>query len=636
MSLISSQDQAFLNKLREKTEENLTNSQFGVSELAKEMGMSRSNLYSKVKEITQKSVSRFISEIRLKKAKELLTQGNLTVSEVAYRVGFGSPTYFTKCFHDYFGLPPSEVNEYSDVEITSNNNITQQAELISAKKRIRSRISYTVIIVSILFLTSLLYFISFNKHKKEKSIAVLPLHNLTGETDNDYIVDGMHDALIGELGKIEVLRVISRTSTLRYKGSKELLSKIAQELGVNTIIEGSIIGAGDSIRVLIQLIDVFPKERHILSGDYQDEMKNVLNLQSSVVKDIAGTIHLKLSKKETQQLNKSRTVNPETYKSYLRGMYALNQGTKESFEKGINYLNEAIKRDPGDPFAYAGLALGYATMGHGQLKSKEAFLLAMNSAEKAVRLDPMLDEALTALALLNLDYAWDWEKARESLESALANNPNNAIACAHFAWYHVLFRDFEKAVYYGKKAVMLEPLSASYNAWLALLYIHIKDYDLAEEYAKKALSLKENIPYGNYALGKICILKGQYQEAIKYHEKLPSNGTYYKTMRGYAYVKAGETEKALEIWNEMEEYAKNNRVNSCYRGMIAAYLGFTDKAFELLNEAIDRKDYPIIYINTYNFTEDIRRDPRFNKLLLRMNLPARKTMIADNQSSSVN
>jgi TolB-like protein/Flp pilus assembly protein TadD len=488
-----------------------------------------------------------------------------------------------------------------------------------------------IVVISLLSVKTLV----FSDSNDEKSIAVLPLHNLTGETSNNFLVDGLHDALIGELGKIGLLRVISRTSTLRYRESNKLLSEIAEELDVNTILESSVIGAGDTLSILIQLIDVFPKERHILSGEYREGMSNVLNLQSSVVKDIARSINVKLSEKEDLQLNKSRTVNPETYKSYLRGMYFLSQGTTESSEKGMKYLKEAIKRDPGDPFAYAGLALGYATMGHGLLKSEDVFLFAKSSAEKAIKLDPTSDEALTALGVLYLDYGWDWPKAKETLERALTNNPSNAMANAHLAWYYVLFGDFENAVYYGKKAVMVDPLSATYSSWLAFLYIHINEYDLAEKYARKALSLQENIPYGNYALGKICILKGQYEQAIEYHEKLPSE-PYYKMMRGYAYVKAGQRGKALELWKELEDHSKKNHVNSCYRGMMAAYLGFTDIAFELLNEAVDRKEYPIMYINTYIYSEDIRKDPRFNKLLLRMNLPARKLLISANESITIN
>jgi TolB-like protein/Tfp pilus assembly protein PilF len=464
----------------------------------------------------------------------------------------------------------------------------------------------------------------------EKSIAVLPLHNLTGQAENDYFVDGMHDALIGELGQIGSLRVISRTSTLRYDNSELLLRDIARELGVNTIVEGSVIGAGDSLRILIQLIDVFPKERHLLANEYRDAMQNAIRVQSSAAKDIANKIDVKLSKNEEKRLAKSRSVDPETYKAYLRGMYYLNQGTHESFKKGINFLQEAIARDPGDPYAYAGLALGYSIMGHGQLNSEEAFLSAMSAAKKAIKLDPMNDEAYTALSILNLYSTWDWPQAKEAFENAIAKNPNNEIAHAHFAWYHILFNDMEKSIFHAKKAVMIEPFSASYKAWLALLYYHNKEYDNAEIWAQKALAIKKDVPYGNLTMGLVSLQRKQYQQAIAFHEKLPKNGDNWKMLLGYAYVKAGQREKALQLWNEMEVRSKDHWVNPCHRGQMAAYLGFTDQAFELLNDAIESKSYPITYINLYSCTEDIRNDARYDKLLQKMNLPYRRLLLTSN------
>ena len=178
---------------------------------------------------------------------------------------------------------------------------------------------------------------------------------------------------------------------------------------------------------------------------------------------------------------------------------------------------------------------------------------------------------------------------------------------------------------------MLEPFSASYTAWLALLYYHNKEYDKAELWARKALALKDNVPYGNLTLGWVCIQKKMYQHAIEYYEKLPVNGAYWQTLRGYAYVKAGQREKALALWNELEVLSKKQSVNSCYRGMMAAYLGFTDKAFELLNDAYKNKIYPIIYINFYPCTEDLRNDPRYHALLRKMNLPHTGLLLSSNQ-----
>ena len=324
----------------------------------------------------------------------------------------------------------------------------------------------------------------------EKSIAVLPLHNLTGEDANTYFSDGLHDALIGELGKIASIRVISRTSTFRYRDSKMLLKDIASELGVNTIVEGSVLTAGDSLRVLIQLIDVFPKERHILTRDYIEDMRKVLSVQTTAAKEIAEKIGVRLSKTEERYFAKSHSVDPETYKTYLRGMYNLSKGTKESFDAAMKFLEAAVNRDPGDPFAYAGLALGYAINTHGQQTADEKFINASTAASKALKIDSTLDEVHTAMAMLQLYDKWDWSVAKESFERAISNNPNNEIAHAHFAWYHVLFGDTKKAIYHAKRAALIEPFSAAYHSWLAWLYYYDGDYDDAEIWASKSISVE--------------------------------------------------------------------------------------------------------------------------------------------------
>jgi TolB-like protein/AraC-like DNA-binding protein len=625
-----SMDDQFLSKIHQIIEDNLSNEHFSVEDLAQYAGLSRSMLHRKLIKLAGKSASDLIAERRLQKAKELLENNVATASEIAYKVGFNSPSYFTKVFKNYFHVSPGDVRKGAKVEPDQHANTNNKMAANPIKNFFSSR-KFIIALLTVIAVGVAAYYLINLVKAEEKSVAVLPLHNLTGLADNDYFVDGMHDALIGELGQISSLRVISRTSTLRYRDSKMLLKDIANELGVNTILEGSVIGAGDSLRILIQLIDVFPEERHLFAHEYKDEMHNVLSIQSTAAKDIAQKINLRLTRNEKERLAQSRKVDPETYKAYLRGMYYLNQGTEDSFEKGINFLQEAVDKDPGDAFAYAGLAVGYAFVGHGQLNSEEAFLRATSCARKAIKLDPTNDEAHTALSILYLYDVWDWPLAKEAFEYALINNPNNEVAHAHFAWYYILFNDKEKSIYHAKKAVMIEPFSPAYASWLALLYFQNQEYDKAEYWAKKSLLLKEDEPYGNLTLGWLSLRKKQYQQAIEYHEKLPCNDFYFKTLLGYAYAKAGQREKALALWREMEEFSKDHWVNSCYRGMMAAYLGFTDKAFELLNDAVKNKYFPITYINFYPCTEDIRKDYRYDELLQKMNLPYGKALLTSNQ-----
>ncbi|WP_163707977.1 helix-turn-helix domain-containing protein [Mangrovibacterium lignilyticum] len=622
-------DSEFIARLTQIIETNLKNEKFGVSELAREVGTSRTNLYQKVKSSTHKSVSRFISEVRLKKAMELLKQTSLNVSEVAYEVGFGSPTYFIKCFHDYYGFSPGEVKPYEGDETEKVESKIETSKPVLLKRRIRKPaiISAVIIVVLILLTIFITKSLSSQNGKTEKSIAVLPLHNLTGNPDNDYFADGLQDAIIGELGQINSLRVISRTSTRRFRDTNLLMKDIADQLGVNIIMEGSLIGASDSLRVLIQLIDVLPKERHLLAKEYDDIMKNALSVKNKAVKDIAETIRVKLTNSEEEKLAQARTVNPETYKAYLRGMYYVQQGTKEEYATGIGYLEEAIRKDPGDPLAYAGLALCYATKGHGILDADESFRRAVSAAEKAIKLDPNSYEAFTALSLLYMDVDWNWEKARESFEHALAVNPNNSIAQANYAWYFVLFNDPDKAVYHGEQAIKIDPLSSVYQAWLAFLYRDLGQNDKAVATAKHALELNPKLAYPWALLSDVAVERMQFDQAIEYAEQLPK-GLYWDLSRGYAYLKAGQRDKAMLLW---DQYKDKSQVNPCLLGMMAAYLGFTDRAFELLTEAVDKKRYPAAYIGFYDYTNTIRSDSRFKDLLRKLNLPEPDPQLAANR-----
>ncbi len=573
----------FLTITNQIIHDNINNENFTVEDLAQKTGISRSMLHRKLKNLTGKSARDLITETRLIRAKELLENDAATASEIAYRVGFKDPSYFNKVFKKHFNVSPGDIRKKDAVDLDHP---------------------------------------SF-----EKSLAVLPLHNLTGHPENSYIVDGIQDALIGELGQIGSLRVISRTSTLRYRNREMLLQDIAHELGVNTIVEGSVLAADDNLRVIIQLIDVFPKERHILANEYNDEMHNILAVQTKAVKDIAQNIRIKLSKDEEQLITKTRTINPETYKDYMRGLYYFNQGTLESYETGISYMQEAIKRDPGDPFAYGGLALGYAILGHGMIYSKEAFRTAEVAANKALKIDPTLDEAYTALALLNLYNFWKWPEAQEAFENALTRNPNNEIAHAHYAWYHVLFANKEKSLYHARMATILEPLSASYHSWLGWLYVYFKEFKQAEISARKALELLENHPFGNVVLGWTYLQKKQYKKAIETHEKLPKNHSFYKTVLANTYFQAANKEKVLALYNEVEEESKKHWVNPFDRSMLAGMAGYTDQAFELINEACDNKYYPTNHIDVIiPYVEFLRDDPRYNKLFEKMNLPFNRSL----------
>lgn len=620
-------DEQFLSLVHNTIEENISNENFNVEELAQTIGLSRSMLHRKLKGLTGKSASDLITEKRLARAKELLENNVATAAEIAYKVGFSDPSYFNKVFKKHFNVNPGDIRKKGAVNQDHLLNEKGQGKPASRRSK-RAAFIITVIIVAVIIAGTGMYFIIKSK-PVERSVAVLPLDNLTGVPENSHVIDGMQDALIGELGQIKTIRVISRTSTLRYRDKEMLLPEIAKELGVNTIVEGSVHCLGDSLCLVVQLIDVFPEERHLLANEYRDDMHNALKIQKTAVKDIAHNIHIKLTKDQEQLLTETRQVDPETYKDYLRGLYQLGLGTPESFEAGIQFMKKAIKKDPGEPLAHAGLSLGYALLGHGYLEDPDAFRTAEAAANKALKLDPYLDEAYVAIGMLNLCNLWDWQKSREALENAIAKNPNNEMAHAFYAWYHVMYDNKEKSLYHAKMATVLEPLSPAYYSWLAWLCVFFEEFEQAETAALKSLELMENLPYGNVTLGWVYLHKKKYQKAIETHEKLPLIYPFFKMVLAYTYVQAGEMEKAIALRNEVEEQAKQSWVNPFERGLLAGMTGDIDTAFELLEEAVEHHYYPTNHINVIiPGMKFLEHDPRYNELFEKMNLPAKRPLIA--------
>ncbi|MBK3515772.1 helix-turn-helix domain-containing protein [Carboxylicivirga marina] len=618
MEANQSMDEQFLSKVHHTIEENIDNENFSVESLAKEVGLSRSMLHRKLIKISGKSASDTITHIRISKARELLEQNSTTVSETAYQVGFRNPSYFNRVFKRHYNMSPGDMKKMAmDNHIYSSTGLPYYST--DKKTTTRKKKRFTFISLIAICAIIVLYIVA-NPFASKTSVAVLPLENLTGNSNNDYIVSGINDALIGELGKIKSLRVISRKSTQRYKESNMLLKDIAKELNVKNIIEGSILSAGDSIHLIIKTIRAIPRERQLMSKNYHDHLSNVLNIQNKVAKDIAHIVKARISKKEMQQLLREQQVNPEVYKAYLRGMFTIHQGNQEWFNKGIGHMHEAIKIDPGEPFAYAGLALGYATMGHGQFESESSFLSAEAAAKKAIKLDPTIAESYTALYMLYLYKDWNWPLAKESFETALTVNPNNADAHAHFAWYHYLFQNTKQSLYHAKQATLIDPIYPDYHAWLAALYFNNKQYKKAEHHAYKALAINENTNYAHATLGWLYIESKQFIQAIEVVERFPKTSEW-DVHRIYCYTQCNENKKALEIWNYYEEKVQKQDYHAFYIGMMAACLGYNDKAFMYFNEAIDNKTYPIAYINVYPFSRNIRNDSRYAQLFERMNLP---------------
>ena len=628
---LQSMHDSYLNNLKKIVIDNIRDEHFGVEELAEKAGISRSQLHRKLKQLKGITGSDYIRNIRLKQSIIHLKNNTGTISEIAYQLGFSSPSYFNKVFQKEFNITPGEYKknpkEY-DIKIETNFSPEPAEEdsksVIKLKKYIITGIAAAVLVLLIIVAARTI----FDKHP-EVSIAVLPLENLTGSDENEYFVEGIHDALIGELGKIGSIRVISRKSTLQYAKKDMLLADIARELNVNTIVEGSIYGAEDSLRILIQLIKVFPKEKHLWTQDYNERMSKVLHVQNQAIKEIAQHINVNLTEEENKKLGYQREVVPETYKDYLRGMYYLKKGNEKDYQTGIDYMYKTIERDPADPFAYAALALAYAATGHG-MAGEDAFDKAIAAANKALEIDPYIDEAYTAMAMLYLYESWEWNKAKDAFDQALIANPNNEIALANYSWYFVLFNDIEKAIYYGKKSVEIDPFSVAFSAWLSLIYLEVHQYNLAEKYANRALKMNPKARYASVVMACICLEKDSIDKATEYIETLPKKSDYWNTYRAGFYAQINNPEKLHEIWDYTSN-KKNASVGS--KGIIAYHCGYKDLAYSLFDEAIKLKNYPINYFGHIPFTYDKLNDPKIREIFKQLNLPSDNMLVAESKAN---
>ncbi len=450
------------------------------------------------------------------------------------------------------------------------------------------------------------------------SIAVLPFENLSGDPDQEYFSDGITDALINELAKISALRVISRHSVMRYKGSEKPLPEIAQELDVDVVVEASVQTDGGRVQIRVQLIQL-PTEQNLWADSYEREMSDILVLQSDVARAIVKKINIMVAPQEETRLASAREVNPETYKAYLRGMFYLNTYTPEGIEKGLGYLHEAVEKDPADPLACAALALGYTIIAHTPSPPPYALPRARTAALRALELDENLAEVHLALAMIKVYADWDRTGAEQAYQRALELNSSLALAHAHYGWYLEINGHVDEALAELNRGQELDPLAPIYPAWLGWMYFWEGEYDEAIEETLKSLELDPDFPIGLYVLGCGYAAKGMYEEAIAAHQKAGGVSPDFRWGLGQTYALAGRKDEALEVAAELESQPK---VWDTW-GLAEIYtaLGEKDEAFRWLEAAYQQRHPYIQWIRRNSSFDSLRDDPRFNDLAQRMNLP---------------
>jgi serine/threonine protein kinase/TolB-like protein/Tfp pilus assembly protein PilF len=449
------------------------------------------------------------------------------------------------------------------------------------------------------------------------SIAVLPLENLTGDVEQEYFVDWITDELTGKLARVGTLRVISFASMMRYKGSDKPLQQIAQDLNVDAIVTGTVQQAGENVSIRVQLIDLFPEERSLWEETYDRVVTDVLMMHSEIARTIAQEVRAKLTPEAESILASSRQVNPDAQEAYLRGLYHMNQGTPDGYQKAVEYLHEAVEKDPSDPLAYAGLAAAYIQIAHGPLATKDSLPRAKAAAQRAFRLDDTLAETLNVFGFIAGYYDWEWEMAEKAFQRAIEINPNLAMAHYWYSWQLILFDRMKEAEAEHIRAQELDPLTPLHSAWLGGLYWIWGQYEKALEEIHKALELSPNSWTVLYVLGHIYVDRGMYEEAIEVLQKASARYKNLRFLLGCAYAKSGRRDEALEILSELEKMEPTPFGAFCLAEFNIA-LGNMDEAFRWLN--YERPHCWLAWIRVLPPFRPLRNDPRLHEMLKKMNV----------------
>jgi serine/threonine-protein kinase len=457
------------------------------------------------------------------------------------------------------------------------------------------------------------------------SLAVLPLENLSRDPEQEYFADGMTEALITDLSKIGALRVISRTSAMHYKRTTKTLPDIARELGVDGVIEGSVLRVGNRVRITAQLISA-PSDRHLWAETYDRDLQDILGLQSEVARTIAEEIKVRVTPEENARFAQHRPVNREAYEAYLRGRYFWNRRTPESLVQATTLFQQAIHIEPTFALAYSGLADSYVSSGPiSGARPDDIYPKAKEAASKALVLDPMLAEAHTSLAIEKVYYDWDWTGAETEYKRALELNPSYATAHQYYGVYLGILGRIPDGMAELRRAQELDPLSLIINTNLAQFFSFAGDYDRASEQFGKILEMDANFMFARINYGVVLIHKGSYDQAItQLQTAAKTSGKSRPWALGNlanAYAKAGKRAEAVKILSEMEETSKHSYVPPL--AIAAGYLGLGDRkrALDLLDEALKDRSAGGFFLKISPGWAPIRSDPRFKSALQTMGLP---------------
>jgi TolB-like protein/AraC-like DNA-binding protein len=534
-------DQAFINKLTEIVLANLTDKNFGVSALASKVGVSRYIIHHKLSSTNYRNVSRFIREVRLKRAMELLQQHAGPASDIAFQVGFGSPAYFNKCFHEYYGFTPGEAKNKiipaEEISPESFSGAVNESEKLSAgmkeipvtgRKAGRKIILLVTSVVVIVMAFAWYFHKRDTGHNENLSILVLPFKNLSNDPDNQYIADGVMEDILNNLYQISELRVISRTTSEYFRDKNLTTHEIARKVKAHNVLEGSIRRYGDKIRVSVQLIDA-ESDQHLWSHNFDRDLNDIIGIQGEIALQVANKLNAVISNNEIRQTWKIHTQNPEAYDNYMRGRFLLNKAnneqrtdiSKEGLLRSLQYFEKALAADQNFSEAYAGLARAYLSLaGWGWIPGKEGFQKVLDLCNKALQIDPECAEAHAVKGAYHIWGERSFEEGRKELMTSLQLNPNYPPAHQWYAQLLMITGPIKEARVYMDRALELEPyfwVLQNLNAWI---YYFEENYDRGIEACTVAHDLNPDYIENNWLFFLNYAKLGEGEKAMSELQKI--------------------------------------------------------------------------------------------------------------------
>ena len=455
-----------------------------------------------------------------------------------------------------------------------------------------------------------------------RRIVILPFANISPDIADEYFADGMTDELIAVLSKIGSLRVVARTSAMRFKGEKATANRIGQELKVGSLIEGSVRKSKNRVRITVQLVDT-QSEEQLWTETYDRDLQDIFSVQSDIAQQVASALELRLGVRENSALLQQQTQNPEAYSLYLKGRNRWNLRSENEINRAIKYFEEAIGRDPGYALAYAGLADCYSILGYYGFRRSTAVLpRAKELAEKALSLNDSLAEAHASLGEILMQYYFDWKRAGSELDRAIELNPSYATAHFWRATHYMALGRIDESLAQVRKAVELDPLSMIILTNAARDLYLAGRYDESIDQYRRSLQVDHDFPIAHKGLAEVYTQKGMHEEALREIERailLSERSIFILDDLGYVYACAGKLREARKVLEDLDRLATDQYVSSYGRAVIHAALGEKEIAMAWLEKAYEERSF-LVYIKVDPAFDVLRKEEKFARLLDKMGL----------------